>query len=438
MSRAFILGAPRSGSGKTTLVFGILRALKRRGIKVKAAKTGPDYIDPAFHEVASGLPSVNLDSWAMSPDHIAALAGEALDGAELLLIESAMGLFDGADGPEGRTGASADIAAALDIPVVLAMDVSGHSQSAAAVLHGFATIDPRVRVSGTVFNRVASDRHMRGLMKAITPLGIPVIGGLRRDETLSLPERHLGLVQAGEHPDLEARLDHLADVIEAQLDLDVLLTCADTPKLSSAAGTARTIMPPGQRIALARDPAFSFIYPHLVTSWRNAGAEITFFSPLANEPPPDACDACWLPGGYPELHAGQLAAAEGFKAGLAKFAETRAVHGECGGYMVLGKGLIDADGAGHAMAGLLDHETSFAKRKLNLGYRRARAMRDSAIGKAGHVLRGHEYHYASVSEAGDDQPLVELEDGWGNSLGASGSARGQVSGTFFHVIAAES
>ncbi len=437
MTRAIILGAPRSGSGKTTLTLGILRALRRRGVVVRAAKSGPDYIDPAFHEAACGAPSLNLDSWAMAPSLIDDLVCQAAAGSDMLLIESAMGLFDGADGPAGRTGASADLAARLNIPVLLAMDVSGHSQSAAAVLHGFATLNPAVRVTATVANRVASDRHLRGLTRAIEPLGIPFIGALHRDTSLILPERHLGLVQAGEHADLDERLNHLADAVEAQLDLDLLLRCAEDIDIAAPATPIQPLTPPGQRIALASDVAFSFVYPHLMQSWRRAGAEMVPFSPLADEPPPGSCDSCWLPGGYPELHAGALGAAETFRNGLAQFAETRPVHGECGGYVALGKTLTDADGKEHRMAGLLSHATSFAKRKLNLGYRRAELLTDTPIAARDTALRGHEYHYAVVVDPGDDDPVARLTDGWGTDLGPSGGKRGNVSGTFFHAIAAD-
>ena len=196
------------------------------------------------------------------------------------------------------------------------------------------------------------------------------------------------------------------------------------------------IKPPVSRIALAKDEAFSFVYAHVLDGWRRAGAEIVAFSPLADEPPPEACDCCWLPGGYPELHAGRLAGAMRFRDGLARFAATRPVHGECGGYMVLGQGLEDADGVRHAMAGLLGHATSFAERKLHLGYRTARMLAESAVGDADTIVCGHEFHYAALIETGNDAPLAELEDGQGRALGPSGGRRGHVTGTFFHAIAA--
>jgi cobyrinic acid a,c-diamide synthase len=408
-----IVAAPRSGVGKTTVTLALLGALARRGLAVQAAKVGPDYIDPRFHEAATGRPSFNLDSWAMPPSLIDALLGTHGADADLLVIEGAMGLFDGIPSAPLRSGATADIAARLGLPVLLVIDVAGQSQSAAALVRGFAAHDP----------------------DAIVPLGIPVLGAIQRDTALALPERHLGLVQAAEHGDLAARLEHLADMAERQLDLDGIAKLATPPQLSATRSATR-LPPPGQRIALAQDAAFSFVYPHVLDGWREAGAEIVRFAPLADEPPPEHCDSCWLPGGYPELHAARLAAADRFRSSLARFAETRPVHGECGGYMALGMSLEDADGVTHRMAGLLGHTTSFAKRKLNLGYRQARLLADSPLGKAGALLRGHEFHYAALVDAGGDEALLELADGGGAALGGSGGRRGKVSGAFFHAIAA--
>jgi cobyrinic acid a,c-diamide synthase len=429
-----IVAATRSGAGKTTVTLGLLAAFRRRGLAVQAAKVGPDYIDPAFHQSATGRQSFNLDSWAMPPSLIDALVGESAAKADLLVIEGAMGLFDGIPAAPGRSGASADLAARFRLPVTLVVDVAGQSQSAAALIRGFNAHDPEVRIGGVVLNRVGSERHLRLVADAIAPLGLPILGSIPRDQTLALPERHLGLVQANEHGDLASRLERLADMAEYDLDLDTIHRLAAPPHLSSAEPVA-VLPPPGSRIALAQDEAFSFVYPHVLAAWRQAGAEIAAFSPLADEPPPEHCDSCWLPGGYPELHAGQLAAAETFRSGLARFTATRPVHGECGGYMVLGEGLEDADGVRHRMAGLLGHATSFAKPKLHLGYRQARLLADSPLGKAGARLRGHEFHYAALIKAGSDAPLVELADGEGRALGSAGGRCGNVTGTFFHAIA---
>jgi cobyrinic acid a,c-diamide synthase len=429
-----IVAAPRSGAGKTTVTLALLAALKRRGIVVQAAKVGPDYIDPRFHEAATGRQSFNLDSWAMEPALIDALLRAGAAQADLLVIEGAMGLFDGIPSAPLRSGATADLAARLGLPVLLVIDVSGQSQSAAALVRGFASHDADVRICGIVLNRVGNDRHKKMVADAIAQLGLPIFGAIPRDATLALPERHLGLVQAGEHDDLAARLDRLADLADRHIALDAIQALAVPPRLSPAQPAA-ALPPPGQRIALAQDEAFSFVYPHILDGWRRAGAEIAVFSPLAGEAPPEDCDSCWLPGGYPELHAGRLAAAERFRSGLTRFAETRPVHGECGGYMVLGERLEDAGRVKHRMAGLLSHATSFAKRKLHLGYREARLLADGPLGKAGTRLRGHEFHYAALVDSGDDDPLAELADGQGQTLGASGGRRGNVTGTFFHAIA---
>ncbi len=434
-ARGLIVASPRSGAGKTTVTLGLLAALKRRGLAVQAAKAGPDYIDPAFHQAATGRKSVNLDSWAMRPSLLDALVVEAASRADMLVIEGVMGLFDGIDAAAGRTGSTADLAARFVLPVLLVIDVSGQSQSAAALLRGFVIHDPEVKIGGVVLNRVGSERHRKFVADAIAASGIPVLGSVPRDEMIALPERHLGLVQAGEHGDLAERLDRLAAIAETHLDLDGILRLAVPPHLAEAK-QATALPPPGSRIALAQDAAFTFVYPHVLDGWRRAGAEIVAFSPLADEPPPKDCDSCWLPGGYPELHAGRLAGAHKFRDGLARFAATRPVHGECGGYMVLGEVLEDADGISHPMAGLLGHATSFARRKLHLGYREATLLADSPIGRAGSRLRGHEFHYAALVATGNDEPLVELADGQGQRLGTSGSRRGHVTGTFFHAIAA--
>jgi cobyrinic acid a,c-diamide synthase len=436
--RGLIVAAPRSGAGKTVITLALLAALRRRGIAVKAAKTGPDYIDPGFHAAATGAAGCNLDSWAMPPALLDALVTEASSGAEILVIEGVMGLFDGVAGSPGRCGTTADLAARFALPVVLVLDVAGQSQSAAAVLRGFATHDPAVRIAGVILNRVGSERHRALVSEAIAALrapgAIPILGSVPRASALELPERHLGLVQAGEHADLDRWLDRLADLAEQHIDLDAVMAAA-APSAIAAAPPAAALPPPGQRIALARDQAFSFVYPHVLDGWRRAGAEIVAFAPLADEPPPENCDAAWLPGGYPELHAGALAAAARFRAGLVRFAQTRPVHGECGGYMVLGQTLTDAQGVRHAMTGLLGHATSFAQRKLQLGYREARLFADSAIGSTGSAVRGHEFHYATLISSGDDAPLADLMDGQGRPLGPCGGRRGRVTGTFFHAIA---
>jgi cobyrinic acid a,c-diamide synthase len=437
LARGLVIAAPRSGGGKTMLTLGLMRSYRNAGLAVAGAKCGPDYIDPAFHAAATGKPSFNLDSWAMRPALLAELASGAGEACELILCEGVMGLFDGVAGEPGRTGSSADVAAALGWPVLLVIDATGQSQTAAAIVNGCASFDPRIKIAGVVLNRVASPRHRHLASEAIEALGMPVLGALPRDEKINLPERHLGLVQAGETAGLDAALDKIAWFIDEHVDTGAVFSCARASQ-ALACGESPAFPPPAQRIAIARDEAFSFLYPHILAGWRKAGAEIAFFSPLANEPPPDHCDLCWLPGGYPELHAGRLAAAERFLAGLRRFAGTRPAHGECGGYMVLGQSLTDQAGHAHRMAGLLDASFSFAKRKLHLGYRQARLVEPHPLGAKGAILRGHEFHYATI-EVGSlrDKPFAFVRGAHGGAEQAEGNRRGNVSGSFFHAIAAE-
>ena len=435
MTIGLMIAAPRSGSGKTTLMLGLLRAFRRRGVAAVGLKSGPDYIDPAFHAAACGAEGVNLDSWAMTPELLCALAAEATAGRTLALCEASMGLFDGVPAPFARSGSSADVAAALKLPVLLVVDASGQAQSAAAVVKGFAAYDGRLKIAGVVINRVGSERHRRLVTQAVEAIGIPVVGALPRDDNVALPERHLGLVQAGETQALEARLERMADFVEAGIDCERVMALAGEIHTPGRSRAAASIRPPGQKIALARDEAFSFVYPHLLSGWRSRGAEIAAFSPLADEAPPRDCDACWLPGGYPELHAEKLADARRFMHGLRRFAEAKPVHGECGGYMTLGRVLVDASGAAHEMAGLLSVQTSFAKRRMTLGYREAKLAADGPLGPAGTVLRGHEFHYATVTEAGVDEPFAFVADAYGGPPEPAGARRGFVTGSFFHVIA---
>src|SRR3984885_5428386 len=393
-----IIAAPRSGAGKTTVTLGLLRALRRRGHRVQPFKCGPDYIDPAFHEVAAG-----------------------------------------ARGQSG-SGSTADLASHLGWPVVLVLDVTGQTETAAAVALGCARYRDDIEIAGVILNRVASARHLSLMAPAFARIKLPVFGAILRDQGITLPERHLGLIQAQEIAAIDQHLDRLADIIDAAIDVDAIRRSARPTKTLPATDNARLneskhhLPPPGQRIALAQDRAFSFMYPHLLRQWRDAGAEIIPFSPLADEAPDAAADAVWLPGGYPEFHAGTLASAHGFRRGLRQLAERSVpIHGECGGYMVLGRGIEDAAGIRHEMTGLLGVETSFASRQLHLGYRRARLTRDCSLGAEGTEVFGHEYHYAStVSVHGDS--LVDCRDASGTSVPEQGLRQGSTTGTFFHVI----
>jgi len=330
-----------------------------------------------------------------------------------------MGLFDGAP-PDGR-GACADLARILDLPVVLVIDAGKMAGSVAALAQGFINHDPRIRIAGIILNNVGSARHETMLRRALAD--VTILGAIPRTPTLAQPSRHLGLVQAGERPDLDSFLDQAADIVTAHVDLDAVKALL-TP-IATSNEPAR-IPPPAQTIAIAQDAAFAFSYPHILQDWRAAGASLQFFSPLADEAAPQA-DFIYLPGGYPELHAGRLASNHLFMDSLRN--TSAQIYGECGGYMTLGKVLKDADGISHKMAGLLSLETSFAKRKLHLGYRQLAASSGLLTGR----WSGHEFHYASTIKA-TGKPLFAASDAEGTTLPAMGLIQDNVAGSFAHII----
>lgn len=424
--RGLMVAAPASGQGKTTLTLALLRALRRRGVAVASAKSGPDFIDPAFHAGATGQPCATLDPWASDLVQLRARAS-AVRG-DVLIVEGAMGLWDGAatGGPVGEAS-SATVAKALGLPVILVIDAARMGQGVAALLHGMATYDPGVQIAGVILNRVGSDRHETMLRRAVETV-CPVVGSIRRDDRLAMPSRHLGLVQAGEKEDLEGFLDAAAGIVEASCDIDTILNiCA--PVMADVSGIKRLPVP-GQRIAVAHDIAFAFVYDHLLSDWRAAGAELSMFSPLNDEAPCPDADAIYLPGGYPELHAARLSVAEAFRSGMADHASAgNVIYGECGGYMVLGEGLLDRDGTRHRMLGLLRLETSFADPVRTLGYRQIEIDTGPLQGR----YRGHEFHY-STALSQEGARLGIAMDAAGADLGAVGLCAGSVFGSYMHLI----
>lgn len=424
--RGIVIAAPRSGSGKTVITLGILAALRRRGLIVAPAKTGPDYIDPAFLSRAAMRDAVNLDPWAMSPRHLKALAQTQATGADLLLVEGVMGLFDGAaDG----FGSTADLAQVLELPVVLVVDAERQSQSVAPLVAGFAHWRVGVRVAGVILNRVASMKHERMLLEALAGTGIPCLGAIPRNPALVVPERHLGLVLPGEVGAFEAFLDSAAEAVGDFVDLARLQALA--APLPEAEEAPVTLPPLGQHIAIARDDAFAFLYPHLLDGWRAMGAELSFFSPLADEAPSVHADAVFLPGGYPELHGGKLAAADRFKTGLlAARGRDALIYGECGGFMVLGEALVDKSGQSHVMAGLLPVTTRIDRPKRILGYRRL--IQSGDLPWPGR-LNGHEFHYSSARQS-RLTPLFAATDALGEAMPPMGAVIGRVMGSYAHVI----
>lgn len=420
LAKALIVAAPHSGSGKTLVTLGLIRALRNAGHRVASAKVGPDYIDPQFHSAASGQPCVNVDPWAMGTSACLSLLQ---NDADITIIEGVMGLFDG---PEGAKGSTADLAADLGLPVLLVIDCAHQAQSIAALVQGFAKHRPEVKIAGLFLNRIKSDRHSAILRAALASSAIPIVGQLRHNDSFNMPSRHLGLVQAIENQSLEQFLETAATGVARETIIDILFQIS--APLSNHAQDSSILLPPlAQNIAIASDEAFSFVYPHLLKSWHKLGANLQFFSPLKNEPPPQA-DAVYLPGGYPELHAGKLAGNTSFLDGLRKFKGL--IYGECGGYMTLGDSLTDAQGIKHTMAGLLPLQTSFAVRKLHLGYRQLTSLG----GPFPKHLRGHEFHYATVVSEGDADRLFEAQTANGSTLTAMGLHRGNVMGSFAHII----
>jgi cobyrinic acid a,c-diamide synthase len=434
--RGLIVAAASSHSGKTLVTMGLIGALRRRGLTIAAAKCGPDYIDPKFLEAASGRAAVNLDPWAMAPERLRSLAACQAAGADLLVVEGVMGLYDG--GTDG-SGSTASLATALGLPVLLIVDGQGTAQTAAAVADGLARQANGFDVIGALVNRCASIRHADLLREGFAQTEMPLLGTIARNSDIAVPSRHLGLVQASEHGGLDGLVGQAARLVEENVDLDRLIACAApvsqggfSEPCYEAECRAAPLPPPGQRIAVAQDPAFAFAYPHMLQGWHAAGAEISTFSPLADDVPDRQADCIFLPGGYPELHAGRLASAQQFRAAMLSAAESGVtIYGECGGYMVLGDAVIDADGMSHAMLGLLPLTTSFAARKLHLGYR---VLQPLSGGLWDAPLTAHEFHYASTISEGEADRLFDAGTGDGEPIGTIGLRRDRVMGSFAHVI----
>ncbi len=434
-ARGLIIAGLSSGSGKTTITLGLLRALRRIGIDISAAKTGPDYIDTAFLSAASGNQAVNLDAFAMGPDITNALAHR--QAGQTLIIEGVMGLFDGTIGGAGST---ADLAGKLSLPVILVIDARHQAQTAAAIAAGLqqqlALEKGGATLAGVILNRIASPRHLGLIADSLASRGIPLFGALPADENITVPSRHLGLVQAADLAKLntlDAIIEAAADLISEHIDLEALLAATGMIETASAEFAAP---PPGQNIAVAKDEAFGFCYAHMLDDWARKGASIHPFSPLNDEAPHSTADFIFLPGGYPELHLETLGSATNFATGM-HIAATNSVpiYGECGGFMTLGTAIIDDQGKRHSMLGLLDLETSFAARKLHLGYRKLTPTGAFSWPPQTHLpLIAHEFHYTSATQQ-SGVALFNAADAGGDPLGEMGLVKGTVAGSYAHIIA---
>ncbi|CAN5755736.1 cobyrinate a,c-diamide synthase [soil metagenome] len=427
-----VLAAPGSGQGKTTVAAALMHLLARRGLRVAPFKIGPDYIDPTHHRAAAGRPSRNLDGWLLPHDTVRALFRRATTGeraADVAVIEGMMGLFDG-HSATGEAGSTAEMAKLLGAPVVLVMDASAAARTAAAIVHGLHSFDSELPLAGVVLSRVAGAAHYEICRQAILQTGVPVLGYLPEDPALALPERHLGLVLAGER-----RLDPepLAALAGETLDVQGLLEIArSAPPLADAPDP---LPAPAERteavVAVARDAAFDFYYEDNLDLLRDLGAEIRFFSPLTDaELPPDA-GALYLGGGYPELHAEALFINLPLRRAIRAFAAAGGpIYAECGGLMYLSEALLDARGTRHIMVGLVPG-TSRMRERVTLGYREVEALRNSPIARAGQRVRGHEFHF-SILDTPPAAPAYRRVDGE-EVEGIVCGPRGNVLASYIHV-----
>ncbi|MFH1983604.1 MAG: cobyrinate a,c-diamide synthase [Pseudomonadota bacterium] len=395
-----------SGVGKTTISLGLMAALKRRGLSVAPFKVGPDFIDPGHHSRVCGVASCNLDGWMLSEAFNRRTFFKNAADADVAVVEGVMGLFDGYDG-KSEAGSTAQMAKWLGLPVVLAVNARSMARSAAALVQGFERFDPDLKFAGVVFNQVGSDTHVRYLREALDGnAAMPCLGGIARSAEIAMPERHLGLVTADDHPLSTDGVNRLADLIENSLDVDALL--AGLPELPMAAA-ARSLTTRDQRavVAVARDAAFCFYYPENIELLAAAGARIAYFSPLTDSALPKDSSGIYLGGGYPELHAQALAENSAMRTAVADASAVgMPVYAECGGFMYLCRELTDTEGRRHPMCGCFPFEARMSGRLRSLGYREVTCTTDTLVGAAGTVIRGHEFHY---SEA-DTPPGVWASD----------------------------
>lgn len=423
-----VVAGTSSGAGKTTVACGLIGALRVRGLKVQGFKVGPDYIDPSYHALASGRPGRNLDAFLSGPELMAPLVRHGGEGADVAVVEGVMGLFDGASG-RGELASTGHVAKLLQAPVLLVIDAASMARSAAAIVHGYRSFDPDIDLAGVIFNKVGSDTHVQLLREAVEPLGVRVVGALRRDDRVSAPARHLGLVPAGEREaTTRVALDALAASVAASVDLAAVLDLARAaPDTSGPAWSPDPVGKPadGARIAIARGPAFSFHYEENLELLAAAGAELLPFDPLADESLPQA-GALVLAGGFPEVFGAELAANEPLRRSIAEFAASgRPVLAECGGLLYLCRELD-----GHPMCGAIPARAAMTER-LTLGYREATAQTATPWVDPGERLRGHEFHYTEVEPDGDAQPAWRLRSR--SAERSEGFVAGALQASYLHV-----
>jgi cobyrinic acid a,c-diamide synthase len=416
-----VIAGTSSGVGKTTVATGLMAAFRRRGVRVASAKVGPDFIDPGYHAAATGRPGRNLDAWMCGPGAVAPLAERAAEGCDILIVEGVMGLFDGA--ADGGAASSADVSRLLDAPVVLVVDARSMSQSVAALVSGYRSFDPTVRVVGVVLNQVGSDNHEIMLREALAAIEMPVLGVLRRDDSLVWRDRHLGLVPVVEDPQrVTESLDKLATLIERSCDLDALDHLARSAPSMVTEPLAEPQHVGTPRIAVASGPAFSFCYPDNLEMLAAAGAELIPFDPR-RDALPEAVTGLVAGGGFPEVFAAELSENVSLLADLRQRIEDGlVVWAECGGLLWMARALDD-----HKLAGVVEADGTMTQR-LHLGYRSARTLTETPLGPTGIEFRGHEFHYSTVTPPGH---VLQLDSRFSNRT--DGFATPTLLATYLHV-----
>ncbi|MFA4835991.1 MAG: cobyrinate a,c-diamide synthase [Dehalococcoidia bacterium] len=399
-----VIAGTHSGVGKTTISIGVMAALKRRGLKVQPFKVGPDYIDPMYHLVATGLPSRNLDSWMVPPEAMVGLFDRAARRADISVVEGVMGLFDGHSGLDDA-GSTAQVAKLIDSPVILIINVGAMARSAAAIALGYQRFDPELDLKGFIVNGVGGPRHFQWVKEAIEQTtSLPVLGYLPKNEAdLKLPERHLGLVPTAEQGELVAFFDKLVSQIEETLDIDGLLRVAHSagPLVPENSGLFPVEpVSPLVRIAVARDEAFSFYYQDNLDLLEAHGAELVHFSPLEDRVLPENIGGIYIGGGFPEMFADKLSRNQSFIADLRRLAsEGMPIYAECGGLMYLCRGVTDFEGNRYPLAGLVPGWSAMTRKLSRMGYVEVEFGRDTVLATAGTRLRGHEFHWSELEEA---------------------------------------
>jgi cobyrinic acid a,c-diamide synthase len=433
-SKLVMVAGTESGVGKTTVTLAFMAALRRRGLVAQGFKVGPDFIDPGYHAMVTGRPSRNLDGWLLTRNYVRALTGRVLSGADVGVIEGVMGLFDGRDG-RTEVGSSAEIAKWLDCPVALVVGARGAARSAAAMALGFETFDPGLRMGGVIFNRVAGEQHYAWLREAMAAgCRAPALGYLPWDKALELPERHLGLVTAEEHPLSPALVNALVEAAEEHVELDTVLAMSAPYSARTEQFAPSTEHSPKVRIAVARDRAFCFYYEDNLDLLRQAGAELVFFSPMSDRHLPEGTRGIYLGGGYPELFAEALADNAAMRAAVREAGEAgMPAYAECGGFMYLARAIRDFEGREFPMVGLFPALTDMTRRRLTLGYRQVVVTADCPVGPAGLRTRGHEFHYSEPIGMPPDVPTAyEICDAAGRNRRPEGYRCRQAIGSYVH------